>query len=644
MSPKSLDKQGCLFEQDYLVRTLGPIANSAEVALTELVANAWDAGASRVELVLPNEIHEQLSVTDDGTGMTEPEFREKWMKLGYDRIRHQGSLAEFPSERSHAVRPAYGRNGVGRHGMLCFSPEYRVSTIRNGYRTVLDIVTTSGNNPFEIANVEMAKATGHGTSVSCRVTRNLPSPDRIADILSARFLHDPQFTVVVNGRSIPLAEHRRLVSKETLIFGDGLSAEAFFVDSTTSARNTQYQGVAFWVGGRLVGEPGWAAGGYIFLDGRTRIAKRYTVVVKTDALFEDVEADWSGFKRTARVKSLFTVVAEYVQRVFLKLSKDRIDDTTENVFREHRTKLESLSPLGKLDLQEFVSSITTANPTIAPESLSAAVEAAISLEQMKGGSQLLEKLAKLSDEDVLGLDRLLSEWTVRDALIVLDEIERRLAVCEAIAKLSADPKADELHSLHPLIVESRWLFGPEFDSPEFVSNVSLNTALRQLFGKRAMNGEIENPRKRADIIVLPEGSISGSATEQIDEQSGIPVLNQVLLIELKRGAAEIDRDNVHQASDYVEDLLTSGLIDGSPNFRAFVIGHSVSPKIELLRKVGDRATIHVVSYGQIVRLANKRLFRLRERLSEKYTDASSNALLDRVLTEPLQLVIEGQIV
>ena len=37
---------GSLFEENYLVRTLGRIAQDPEVALTELVANAWDAGAS----------------------------------------------------------------------------------------------------------------------------------------------------------------------------------------------------------------------------------------------------------------------------------------------------------------------------------------------------------------------------------------------------------------------------------------------------------------------------------------------------------------------------------------------------------------------------------------------------------------------
>src|SRR5205085_8566954 len=48
----------------------------------------------------------------------------------------------------------------------------------------------------------------------------------------------------------------------------------------------------------------------------------------------------------------------------------------------------------------------------------------------KSGAALLEKLEKLSDVDLEVLNRFLAEWSVRDALAVLDEIDRRLAVVE----------------------------------------------------------------------------------------------------------------------------------------------------------------------------------------------------------------------
>lgn len=51
---KASANSGLLFEEDYLIRTLGRIAHDSDVALTELVANAWDAGASCVDITIPN--------------------------------------------------------------------------------------------------------------------------------------------------------------------------------------------------------------------------------------------------------------------------------------------------------------------------------------------------------------------------------------------------------------------------------------------------------------------------------------------------------------------------------------------------------------------------------------------------------------
>ena len=75
---------------------------------------------------------------------------------------------------------------------------------------------------------------------------------------------------------------------------------------------------------------------------------------------------------------------------------------------------------------------------------------------------------------------MLDQWTIKDALSVLDEIDRRISVIEAIDKLSRF-KIDELKVLHPLVTEARWLFGPEFDSPEYTSNRQLRTVVKKIF-------------------------------------------------------------------------------------------------------------------------------------------------------------------
>ena len=638
--------QGCLFEQDFLVRTLGSIAQSPEAALTELVANAWDAGAAEVTIVVPEHADDDVIVIeDDGSGMTPEQFREKWMTLGYDRIRHQGAWAEFPPDRADWKRPAFGRNGVGRHGMLCFAEKYEVETRRDGKKGKFVVATSSGKEPFVVVKEKISKAPGHGTKLSAVVTRSLASPERVRNVLSARFLHDPRFRVIVNGRHVDLSQHKGLIDQTVLSIGEAARAEAYFIDSTKSAKTTQYQGVAFWVGTRLVGDPAWAAGSTVFLDGRTRIAKRYSVVVKSADLFDEVLPDWSGFKKSDQVERLYSVVADYVETVFKKLSTERMQDTTEAVFREHRDDLDTLKPLARLEVSEFVKVVTDEQPTIQPEALSAALKAVINIEKTRAGASLLEKLSKLSEEDIEGLDRLLGEWSVRDALTVLDELDRRLVVIGAVERLCGDSNVDELHVLHPLITEARWLFGHEFDTPEFAANVSLTTAMQKVFAKRAKDDSFANPRKRADLIVLADATISGVCTEQVDEESGLVAMREILLVELKRGNAEITRENIHQASDYVEDLLRSGLLDGTPYFRAFVVGHSISNKVEPKRSIGENPVlgrVQAVTYPQLVRSAQKRLFRLREKLTTRYEEVKGTDLLSRILSEPRQMSLSSK--
>lgn len=635
--------QGSLFEEDYLLRTLGTIAQSPDTALTELVANAWDAGASQVELVIPEDPGQSMSIKDDGSGMTPEQFRVRWMTLGYDRIRHQGQSAEFPPDRKNWSRRAFGQNGVGRHGLLCFANEYRVATVRNGHGGEFLVRTSSGNEPFVLARQRLFKAEGHGTTLTATVLRNLPDPDRIRSVLSARFLHDPRFTLSVNGFSVPLWEHSGLIDRTSFVV-DGISIEAFFIDSVQAARTTQHQGIAFWIGGRLLGVPSWILGFKPVVDGRTRIAKRFTVVVKLDGFFDEVLPDWSGFKKSDCVERLYNAVGNYVEGMFRRLSKERVHEAAETVFRDHREEIENLRPLGRIGVTEFVERYTENDPMVQVESLSVAVQAVIQLEKTRSGAALLEKISKFSAEDIEGLNRLLETWSVRDAATVLEEIDRRLIIIEALSRLSADKKADELHTLHPLVTESRWLFGPEFDSPEYSSNVSLTTAVRELFKKRATETTFLNPRKRPDLLVLADSTLSAVATEQFDETNGLSTMREILLLELKRGHVEISRENLNQASDYVDDLLSSGLVDGVPRIRAFVIGHRISEKIQTVRTIGEpeRGRVCVTTYGQLVRTAHKRMFKLRDQLAGRYEALSTPDLLTKILKEPFQIPLQAQ--
>jgi hypothetical protein len=625
------------FEEDYLVRTLGRIAHDPEVALTELVANAWDAGASLVDLTIPPLRELALTVEDDGHGMSAAQFKGRWMRLGYDRIKHQGPNVEFPAERKDWRRRAYGRNGVGRHGLLCFASQYSVETWRNGKGASFEIGTQSQETPFRIEMESSFLRQGHGTKLSVVVERHLPDPDRIREILAARFLHDPQFVVRVNGQSVSLADQTGLIERMDLAIEGCPPAEAYVVDSTQTAKSTLYQGIAFWVNGRLVGAPGWVVGSEAVIDGRARFAKRYSIVVKTDdGWMAEVESDWSRFKANPKTEALFDAVRQYAQEVFTSQSATLIEESSEEALVRNREQFKELSQLGRAEVASFARELMKTAPTVSQDILSAAVQALINLEKSRGGAALLEKLTKLDESDIEGLDRLLSQWSVRDALSVLDEIDHRLSVLAAIDKLSGEESTDELHTLHPLVTQARWLFGPEFDSSEYASNVSLRTAADRIFKKRLPTEAFINHKQRPDIMALADATCSIVGTEGFDPADpSLTRIQNVLIIELKKGKFPIGREEMTQADGYVQDFLSSGALDGTPMFRAFVVGHEISPKTSKEKELKEegilRGRVVATTYGQLTRSAHQRLFRLKERIPARYEDVSGADLSAKVM-------------
>lgn len=639
---KSNELQGALFEDDYLLRTLGSIARSPDIALTELVANARDAGATQVDVTLPDERGGLLVITDDGTGMTGEQFRKRWMTLSYDRLRHQGAWVEFPPGRS-GRRRAFGRNGVGRHGMLCFADEYTVETVCKGRRTKFLVTTKGENRPFAIISEESEPAKGHGTTISAVADRNIANPDRIRQVLGSRFLQDPEFEVRVNGRTVPLTDLEGFIAEFKVDVAPEYGARVLIFDSQVSARIVAYQGIAFWICGKLVGTPSWILGDRTVFDGRTRAGRRFSVVVQCEDKYADlVEPDWTGLRREPLRDQLWKAVGDGVSNHIADLLKERASDVSVEALRQHRDVLRDLPKTAAMEVVDFAQEMVATLPSIEPETLSAAIRAAIGIEKTRHGVALLEKLAVLPEGDIEALDKLLGEWSARDALTVLDEIDSRVKVIEAIERLGNDESADEVHTLHPLVTQARWVFGPEFDSPEYASNLSLRNAVDTVFQGRVADPKFINPRKRPDLVVLADATLSIVATESIDPASGLSRLGNLLLIELKKGRSEIGRDEMNQADGYVQDLLQCGHLEGSPFIRAFVVGHRVANRTETTRTVGEgpKARIEATTFAQLTRTAGQRLFRLRETLKDRYGEIESSKLLGEVLNAPVQMTIQ----
>jgi DNA mismatch repair ATPase MutL len=76
-SPQQVKQMALTFGDDFLQHHAGSIITDPHYALVELVANCWDAGASNVNIEWLNNGSNNISIEDNGTGMTYAEFSER---------------------------------------------------------------------------------------------------------------------------------------------------------------------------------------------------------------------------------------------------------------------------------------------------------------------------------------------------------------------------------------------------------------------------------------------------------------------------------------------------------------------------------------------------------------------------------------
>ena len=88
-----------------IAEILGESYRSSEQALKELVDNAWDADATRVEIKLPDPMTaDPVIISDNGSGMTAPEVEGEYLHI----------VKEFRPSRARgsesSVNPSFDRN------------------------------------------------------------------------------------------------------------------------------------------------------------------------------------------------------------------------------------------------------------------------------------------------------------------------------------------------------------------------------------------------------------------------------------------------------------------------------------------------------------------------------------------------------
>lgn len=631
------------FGPGFLKDHAGKILTDPKIAIVELVANCWDAGADLVDITWPENFGETISISDNGIGMTYDEFISRWYELSYNRRDEQGPDVIFPSGSGRSSRKAFGSNGKGRHGMFCFSAEYQVETTKGGERCSFRVKRSSNiRMPFVIELLDRHPELGNGFALSTRLDNGYLTITELTELIGSKFVADPSFRIRVNGSFVELTDLEHLSEVYDLSIEGLGTVKIRHFDTRKTGRTSKQHGVAWWVNKRLVGEASWRGFDESpYLDARKSEAKRHTFVVEADILQDSVEDDWDSFKDTDEFERVSVSVKEFIlgklQELFSDIQKTRkIEAITLN-----RAEVRGLSPESRKMLGTFVEEIQARSPTITQRDLNATVEIFAKLEKSRSQYTLLEQLAKLSPDDLDGLSNLLSEWTLSEAKLVLGVLGQRLKLIETLEKLVENPTTDELHEIHPLFESGLWIFGPEYESIDFISNRSLITVIRELLHDKVV--DLAAPRKRPDIVALPDSTISIYSADSFDERSEVNGIAKVLIVELKRGGFTITRNERRQAQDYASELRKSGKIGRSTSIVGFVLGAQIDNDAIDPVKEGE-TTIHPCPYNVILRQAHARTFNLQQKISqlraEKGLDVQDTDMdIETIISQPEQPVL-----
>ena len=95
--------------------------SNVPAVLSEVVANSWDADATKVKIVIEKD---EITITDNGHGMTFEDINNKYLHVGYKRREHD------VVETAKYNRPVMGRKGIGKLSLFSIADTVTVETVK----------------------------------------------------------------------------------------------------------------------------------------------------------------------------------------------------------------------------------------------------------------------------------------------------------------------------------------------------------------------------------------------------------------------------------------------------------------------------------------------------------------------------------
>ncbi len=563
-------------------------------SIAELVSNAWDANAEKVEITLPEVMggDAAIIVKDDGDGMTLDDCQNKYLNIGYNRREHSDTSRD---------RPVMGRKGIGKFAGFGIANKIKIDTIskQTGERTVfvldLDQIregdTYVNTSPLQlipelIEEPDEERKKDHGTEITLLdlTFERKPSKDIFIRGLSRRFAINStadNFQVFVNGTEVKEEDDSSRIEfsfprdykndekPDGLIIKDGYGIETingqeiswkinFYKDTI---QEQDLQGISVFAHKKLAQTPfmfNLSGGlpsqtGPEYLSGK--VIADFVDELSTDVISpERQRLNWEH----GELKPLETWGQEKIKEL-LKIWKKRHQEEREKIIKEKignfGQRLSKLPPHEQKVIETALKKLA-ALPKLTTEQFTEMGEAI--LIAWEGGrlKALITEMADVQDMTEEHLLNILIEANVLTSLHTAEAVKTKL---EAIEGLRQRIESRELeNAVRDYIAKNPWLISPEWET--FVVEKSLKHIIEKALKESGIEEE-EDWKKRVDLIL----------------SSG----NSLLVLEFMRPGLKIDRDHMERFEYYIDtikDAISSqtGVIFKSEQ----VFGYLIADKIE----------------------------------------------------------------
>ena len=223
--------------------------SNVPAVLAELIANAWDADAARVDVSVEEQRDgKQIVIKDDGCGMDDTDMREKFLTVGYQR-RDKGS----GDQTENKGRPVMGRKGIGKLSVLSIARKVQVFTQKKGTDPLaieLDVEkiqeAIENKQKYRPPVIDVPKAINFGHSGTAIILRDLKKrvnaslDAHLRQRVARRFsVISTDFQVFVNDNEITLQDRNYLGKLEYALVYGGFDESKFEHDERYVVRREE---------------------------------------------------------------------------------------------------------------------------------------------------------------------------------------------------------------------------------------------------------------------------------------------------------------------------------------------------------------------------------------------------------------------